>query len=317
VGSQTISKSTLNDAINAVAADRALLCAASSGSATTYGAGSGTVGSGFAATQLTHLIQERLISQLLTKMGLVVSPTASSFGEGLLTAQLSPQSGSSCTASGAQAVAALTPSYRAVLIATQTDLAVLASHLAGFSLSTAALSTYATANESTTYNDCVSAIFSQNAAKARTALQAIRSGRSFASVAKTDSIDTTTAANGGVIGCAQALDFGPQFTADLEALKIGEVSQPIATTNGEVLLQITSRTAPSSLEALDALEVNVSNAEDALVGHSESTASVTVDPEYGSWRDVSGNFEVVPPAGPAAADLPNSAAVTPPTIALG
>ena len=69
IGSETISKASLNDAIHAVASDRALLCE-SSGTAT-YGAGSGTVGSGFAATQLTHLIQQRLIAGVLAKLALV------------------------------------------------------------------------------------------------------------------------------------------------------------------------------------------------------------------------------------------------------
>jgi hypothetical protein len=61
----------------------------------------------------------------------------------------------------------------------------------------------------------------------------------------------------------------------------------------------------------------VESEENVLVNAAESSAKVSVDPRYGTWKKVSGVYEVVPPTGPALKDLVNSSAITPPTLPRG
>jgi hypothetical protein len=211
----------------------------------------------------------------------------------------------------------LSPGFRTVLVSTQTDIAALAGYLTKVSLTPVGLAAYAKANPTSTEVDCVSAIFLASSSAAATALKAIQSGTSFAAVAKADSEDPTTGANGGALTCGQALEFGQPYTGDLEALATGQVSKALATSDGYVLLEITSRRTPTTLEVLEALEDNVASAEDSLLAKAEASAAVSVDPEYGTWRSVNGAYQVVPPSGPPAADIQNSTAITPPTIPVG
>jgi hypothetical protein len=330
IGSQTISKATLTDAVKAVADDAGFVCTISeddsSATVSIKGAGSGTYDAGFTASQLTEIIKQRVSSRLLGKLGLAVTPDETAIGRQRLDAELNPPSGSPCTEGGTQAVGELAKSYRSVLTSEETNLDLIAAHIAGVPLSSAGLAAYARAHESMAYNDCVSAILTTTKDAAVSARNAIESGKSFASVAKADSQDTNSAPNGGVLGCLPITNFQPSLGAELETLPVGQVSQPVqfasenstgATTTGYVLLLITVRQAPTTLEALNALVNAETNAANSALAKAEAAADVSVDPEFGTWQDVDGDYEVVPPTGPASAYLANPTAITPPTVPLG
>jgi hypothetical protein len=329
VGSESISKSTLTDAVKAVADDAGFLCTLSednsSASISIKGAGSGTYDAGFTASQLTEIINQRISTNLLAKLGLVVTPAETAIGLSRLDADLNPPSGSTCTDAGKTAVADLAAPYRNVLTSQETNLDLLSAKLAGVSLSAAGLASYATAHESTAYNVCVSAILTTSASAAATARSAIESGQTFASVAKADSKDSDSAADGGVLGCLPIADFEPPLNTSLAALSVGQLSKPVEFTSesstgsstGYVLLLITARQAPTTLEALNALDAAEITAANTAMAKAESTADVSVDPEFGTWREVDGGYEVVPPAGPASGFLADPTAITPPTVPLG
>jgi PPIC-type PPIASE domain len=330
VGSETISRSTLTDAVKAVASDAGFLCTIteenSSGSITIKGAGSGTYDAGFTASQLTEMIKQQISSDLVAKLGIAVTTDEKKIGLQRLDAELNPPNGSSCTAGGAQAVGDLAASYRNVLLSEETNLDLIAAKLAGASLSAAGLAAYATAHQSIAYNDCVSAVLTTTKAAAVSARSAIESGQSFASVAKADSKDKNSAPNGGVLGCLPVTNFQPPLDTALESLPVGQVSTPIefnsesstgASTTGYVLLLITVRQAPTTLEALNALVNAETSAANSTFSTAEATAHVSVDPEFGTWQDVDGNYQVVPPTGPASGYLADPTAITPPTVPLG
>jgi parvulin-like peptidyl-prolyl isomerase len=325
VGSESISKSTVTDAVEAVADDAGFVCTISQedsgASVSIQGAGVGTYDAGFTASQLTEIIKQRISTQLLAKLGLSVTPAETALGLTRLDAELNPPSGSSCTEGGTAAVADLAAPYRHVLVSEETNLDLLAAKLAGVPLSAAGLAAYASAHQSTAYNVCVSAILTTTKAAASTARSAVESGQSFASVAKVDSKDTNSASGGGVLGCLPVADFQSPLNTALESLAVGQLSEPIAfangTTTGYVLLLVTSRQAPTTLEALNVLVDAEDTAANRALAKAESTADVSVDPQYGTWREVDGDYEVVPPSGPASALLANPTAITPPTVPLG
>jgi hypothetical protein len=329
VGSESISKSTLTDAVKAVADDAGFVCTLSEedsgASLSIKGAGSGTYDAGFTASQLTEIIKQRISTNLLAKLGLVVTPAETAIGLTRLEAELNPPSGSTCTEAGKTAVGDLSSSYRNVLASQETNLDLLSAKLAGVALSATGLASYATAHESTAYNACVSAILTTSASAAATARSAIESGQTFASVAKADSKDSDSAPNGGVLGCLPIADFQSPLNTALAALSVGELSQPVefqsetstGTSTGYVLLLITARQAPTTLEALNVVVDAEDTATNAALAKAESTADVSVDPEFGTWRDVDSDYEVVPPTGPASDFLADPTAVTPPTVPLG
>ena len=325
VGSESISKSTVTDAVKAVADDAGFVCTISQedsgASISIKGAGSGTYAAGFTASQLTEIIKQRISTHLLAKLGVTVTPADTAIGRTRLDAELNPPSGSSCTEGGKAAVADLSAPYRDVLTSEETNLDLLAAKLGGVSLSAAGLAAYASAHESAAYNACVSAILTTTKSAASTARSAVESGQSFASVAKADSKDTASAANGGALGCLPIADFQSPLNTALAALSVGQLSQPVeftnGTTTGYVLLLITGRQAPTALEALNVLVDAEDTAANKALAKAESTTDVSVDPEYGTWREVDGDYEVVPPAGPASGFLANPTAITPPTVPLG
>jgi hypothetical protein len=329
VGSETISRSTLTNAVKAVADDAGFVCTLSeddsSASFSIKGAGAGTYDAGFTASQLTEIIKQRISSTLLTKLGLSVTPGETAIGLTRLQAELNPPSGSTCSAGGAQAVGDLAASYRSVLTSEETNLDLIAAHLAGVPLSSAGLATYAKAHESTAYDDCVSAILTTTASAAASARAAIESGQSFGSVAKVDSKDTNSAPNGGVLGCLPVANFQSPLNTSLETLPVGQVSTPIeftsesstGTTTGYVLLLITTRQAPTTLEALNALNDAEDTAANDVLAKAEAATNVNVDPEFGTWREINGDYQVVPPTGPASGYLADPSAITPPTVPLG
>jgi len=325
VGSESISKSTVTDSVKAVADDSGFVCTISQedsgASISINGAGSGTYDAGFTASQLTEIIKQRISTNLLAKTGITVTPADTAIGLTRLDAELNPPSGSPCTQAGKTAVADLSAPYRDVLTSEETNLDLLAAKLAGVPFSAAGLAAYATAHESTAYNACVSAILTTTASAASTARSAIESGQSFAAVAKVDSKDTNSAADGGVLGCLPIANFQSPLNTALASLSVGQLSQPVeftnGNTNGYVLLLITGRQAPTTLEALNVLVDAEDTAANLALAKAESTTDVSVDPEYGTWREVDGDYEVVPPAGPASGFLANPTAITPPTVPLG
>jgi hypothetical protein len=325
VGSESISNATVTNAVKAVANDSAFVCTISQedsgASVSIKGAGTGTYDTGFTASQLTEIIKQRISTHLLAQLGITVTPSDTAIGSSRLDAELNPPSGSSCTEAGKTAVGDLPASYRDVLTSEETNLDLLAAKLAGVPLTSAGLAAYASAHESSAYNDCVSAILTTTSAAASTARSAVESGQTFASVAKADSQDSGSAANGGVLGCLPVADFQSPLNTALATLPVGQLSQPIeftsGTTTGYVLLLITSRQAPTTLEALNVVVEVEDAAANAALAKAEAATKVSVDPRYGTWRDVDGDYQVVPPSGPASGFLANPTAVTPPTVPLG
>jgi PPIC-type PPIASE domain len=72
----------------------------------------------------------------------------------------------------------------------------------------------------------------------------LQNGGDFASIAKKESTDTGSGAEGGVLPCSSVQQFVPQFAAAATKLKIGEISQPVQTQFGFHILSVISRKSP-------------------------------------------------------------------------
>jgi parvulin-like peptidyl-prolyl isomerase len=171
----------------------------------------------------------------------------------------------------------------------------------GADLSPAAVAAYYHANLAQFTTACVSLIATDTQAHANQLVAQINGGAAFADVAKANSLDSQTAANGGALGC--------NYTqAQVEqALQVQSVTpgQPIApvqdSTNGEwIIYEVTSQTvaplsaaSPVARRELLQSTANVNRVSREIVAFAR-TSDVSVDPQYGTWK----RLTVVPPVAP-------------------
>jgi len=90
--------------------------------------------------------------------------------------------------------------------------------------------------------------------KANDILNSIIKGESFAELAKTFSIDTGSAQNGGDLGYFSRGRMVPEFEEAAFSLKKGEVSKPVKTTYGYHILKATDKREGTQVELKDTKE---------------------------------------------------------------
>ena len=93
-------------------------------------------------------------------------------------------------------------------------------------------------------------ISAQDSAAVRTRLEALRAeilgGAKFEDVAKRESADTISGANGGDLGKGTKGRFVPEFEKAIDALKPGEISGPVLTQFGYHLIRLDSRSGDTT-----------------------------------------------------------------------
>ena len=121
-------------------------------------------------------------------------------------------------------------------------------------------------------------------AEAQAKLAALREralgGEDFAALARENSEDAGSAANGGDLGFSGGDAFPPEFEAALKSLKPGEVSPPVHTASGwhlVKLLEVREQTAPSFAEMRASIEAELQRraAEPVFVERSDRLADLT------------------------------------------
>jgi parvulin-like peptidyl-prolyl isomerase len=169
----------------------------------------------------------------------------------------------------------------------------------GADLSNAAVVKYYDANTPLFTQTCLSRIVTATQADATTALAKLQAGSSFADVAKASSIDAQTAANGGAIGCNIT---AAQVEQELgvQSLTVGQPIPPVSNGTQWVIYEVTSQTLVPLAESegvvrqeLLQTQANVARVGKEIVAFAHRS-DVSVDPQYGTWKDQG----VVPPVGP-------------------
>jgi parvulin-like peptidyl-prolyl isomerase len=314
VNGSVISQSQLRNALVAVVNDAGYKCSIeSSGTAHILGAGQGTYNATFAAQVLSILIQDKVVREDVAQMRLAEPSSLEAAALAQLEQASTPASG--CTGSGASVLAAFPAWYRQVLLRFQEDEDALSAHLAGTSLSQGALVAYVAHHQAAMMQACVSVIETGSEATALSLRSQIHGVASFASVARAHSIDTTTAPNGGVIGCVPDADFNPPLNKVLADLKVGSVSSPISFSSNWLLLLVSQRqkeTYQQQIQSLVSQELSILN---KVFPHLLGTAKVVVDPQYGTWSTKGTLARVEANAGPPAKIVPNAGANTGPQAA--
>jgi peptidyl-prolyl cis-trans isomerase C len=173
----------------------------------------------------------------------------------------------------------------------------------GADLSTKAAATYYLANQSLFTQDCVSIIVTSSQTAGQQLVTQLDAGASFSALAHAHSIDPTSAAAGGSIGCdfteseiLQTLDVP---TATVGA-PIGPAQDP--TTGQWVIYEVTSQLVEPFNTALPLVRqdllVSATN-EDRVGAQLKAFAhqtTVYVNPQYGAWKGLTVVAPVPPPS---------------------
>ncbi len=279
--------------------------------------GPGTYTTTFAAAVLESQVGELLAEQYATAEGLTVSSadltaaktdlasTLSGEIEAAVQQSTSEETASSCeTASGsaitgAQLLQGLPVSLSdAQVMAQAYDEKLLAD---GANLSEGAVVNYYTANKSEFTTDCVSRIVTSSEGAATQVVAELNAGAPFAALARSSSIDTQTAANGGSLGCTYT-----QATIEQElgvqSISVGRPLAPLqdSQTGQWYIYEVTSQSveplpAVSSVVRRELLQTtsNVDRVSKNVVAFAHRS-DVSIDPQYGSWNRLS----VIPPVAP-------------------
>ncbi len=327
VDGTSVSQATLNQDLATIKQNAAFGCyldasveVRSSGEASvptlTGQASSGSYSTAFVDFWLSQVINNLLIEHLAAAQHLALDATAFAAGRadlaGSIGATLSEAAAASgqsavCAASGQAIVSTLPPALVDTLVRAQAAGDLVLAHAAGYGLGTAQLERYFTAHPTSFQTICLSAIEVASETTATTLRQAIEAGEPFATAAIANSTDTTSAPNGGALGCYSANEGAyPTVAADVNGLAVGEISQPVADNTSYLLLEVTSY-EPAAFSAVQtAVRQAILSAGSAKASKElatlTKTAQVSVDQRYGRWAGASG-IGIEAPKTPVAADL--------------
>lgn len=173
----------------------------------------------------------------------------------------------------------------------------------------------------TYYSTCpsgrfVSHILLKTKAEADAALAELHSGKSFAAVAKALSIDTTSGAQGGALGCLSPEEFVAPFQTAAESAPLGVVTDPVQSQFGFHLILVR---AWDPVRDKKAQSQNLTQAGLGVLQARVRELKVWLNPRYGTWGarvDAQGatSFGVAPPPLPQVRSCREDSAVcAPPT----
>jgi len=313
VNGSEISQGQLRAALAAINANASYKCAIeSSGTAHITGAGEGTYNSAFSAEVLSILIQDKAVRQDVARLKL---PEPTSL-EAIATSQLETSTAppSTCPGSGKSLMGAFTPAYRAALVRFQVDEDALAARAAGTSLAPSTLATYVAGHKNEMSLACVSVIEVASKATAVSLRSQLERGANFATVAKAHSVDTTTAPQGGALGCIPDAEFTAPLDTVLAGLGLDKVSSPVAFSTDYLLLEVTSRQSEPYSELVTSVLGAEQPALNKVFPAVIKAAKVQLDPEFGTWSTSGSLAKVVANPGPPAAIVPNSSANAGPSV---
>jgi hypothetical protein len=282
----------------------------------------GTYDLHYAQAVLTKLVEFTVTRQLVSSMHLATPSSASAIATDQVDAGVATQlqtdaSGAHpCTGTAQAVMAGLGSSFRNAFDSERLEEDAIEAHLAGTSLDFGALASYEQAHLAASLESCTSII---DVATTKLALQLrkqIVDGASFASVADAHASQGTGA--GGTVGCPIESDWVAGLGATVAALKVGQVSKPVAYNGSYLLILVSSRKLEPAANVVAQLATTEQAAYQTLYGRALQQCKVSVAPVYGSWARVVSSagiqLGINSPPDRAVKFAPNSPAVLGPTV---
>jgi len=329
-----LSQSTLDKQLSTVTTSRPWLCymnaaelvrsQGQSGLTSPTGAIKASYSTSFVSNWLNQQVTEEIIHQSAANQHLLPLTGAALYQAqsdliASMDATLGQVTGSQydCQATGTQVLGSMPKWFITEQIQAQAESEALLIATGGINLSPASVQAYYDAHSAAFDTYCLSGIVVTTQADGAAAKAAIDGGMSFTDAAAKFSKDTTSAAKGGVLGCfTPATSAYTRVASFAKDLKVGVASDPQANgSNAFLILMVTSRTATPLKDVYNYVQRSIL-ASDASSSSGEArrlirTASVSVNPRYGTWSSSAALAGVVPPVAPSTKSLLNVPAITP------
>lgn len=279
VDGTVISQKQLEDEMRSIAANDAYLKKVEE-TTQVRGTGLGNFDVAFTGRVLGQQIQYTLVDREIEKRKIKILPADRQAAR----TEVATQAG------GEDIFTAFPPEYQATLIdrAAKVDRLTLA--LAGPTAGDEAVKAYYDTHKDEFTEACVSHILVTTKEKADQVKAKIAAGADFASVARTDSRDTGSAAQGGDLGCKiNSESFAvPEFIKAMLTQPIDAVGDPVQTTYGFHLIKVRSRTVPPFEQVADRAREKLVNASKTKlrdwINTTVAKAKIVVNPRYGTFN---------------------------------
>jgi parvulin-like peptidyl-prolyl isomerase len=293
-----ISTHDLVDELNAISSNRdyidSLQSNSPTGGVTVLGSTPGSFDAAFVSQVLLRQLDYSLIHAEVKKRHLTIDDACRN--EARNDAQLNL--GQSNAAKGEQLFNKFPTRYQDLLVERNADVIVLESALAGQQCGKAVdAEAYYRAHPDDFTKICVSLIALNDATQADGIVTLARGGADFAGLVRQFSVDATSKATDGAIGCRLPSAFNATVASLLSAAKPGDVLEPLPGQSGVSIVKITDR----QLAPLDEVRSQAEELATTTSGQAFSTwlrqaradSKVTVDALYGTFDPAT--FRINPP----------------------
>jgi parvulin-like peptidyl-prolyl isomerase len=322
VNGSVISRADINSELSAISANSAYvkLVDSQQGGTQIEGTAPGTYNSAFVADVLTQQIEYQLIRDELKRRNALPGADAIAAAQ----TDLAQRYTTSQDQTPGSLLKGFPASYRQTLVERQAWVTALRNVVGNVDTSAASLRAYYNAHpEQFASQVCIRHIlvadknaagqidYNASQAKALAIETQLAQGADFAALAQASSADAQSAQQGGSLGCVTQQDiqgFVPEFAAAVNSLPVNHVSDPVRSQFGYHLIEVTARTIPpySDQLASQVKQAMTNQAQQAFLSKlyaMASSASVKVNPEFGTWNpkadpSTGQGPHVVPPTAP-------------------
>jgi parvulin-like peptidyl-prolyl isomerase len=327
VNGTKITQDQLDDELEAIEANEAYVSSIEQGGLAVRGSGKGTLTNAFVSRVLTRQIFLLLVHDEVVKRKLEITAAERTQAKPAVVQSV-----------GGDAVFKQFPAaYQAVLIRRNAEVAKLQAELAGGKeIGDKEVKDFYDANQEQFSQTCVSHILfgvtdasgqlDQEATagqvdrlkgEAAAAKATIDGGADFAAVAKERSVDASNKDQGGNLECGPKGRFVPEFETAMDALAVGQVSDPVVTQFGVHLIKVDDRKVQSLEEATPQIQQQLAGEGEAafstFLQDALDDAKVTVNPRYGRFSKDGQSPGIIPPDAPTTT-VPGAGGVTENTI---
>ena len=284
------------------------------------GSGKDTFDTGFVARVLTRRILLQIIHQGLVKRHVKITDTQRTTALN----ELKQSFGADVAI-----LNSFSKSYRAELVERNAEVSALQNALATTKINDATIQHFYDTNKARFTQTCARHILAQlpqdhpptaaedAAAKAKADGWKARldKGEDFATIAKAESDDKGSGAQGGDLGCQAKGALVPEFEAGEDSLQINQISAPVKSSFGYHVIQVTGRKVQTVKEAEPTIRQQLQQADGNVINDfldkALAKAKIAVNPRYGHFDKKAQTPGVVPPSLPATTtttspDLPGS-----------
>jgi len=296
VNGHVITRSSVNSELEAIKANTAYRQAIESSQTKVIGSGaSGTFDLAFTDKVLARQILLELVHDEVLRRHLVVTAADIAAAKTQQSAQIGPD-----PVTQKPLFDGFSPAYQGLLARRGADVAALQAALSPVKTDDATIQKFYNDNAAKLYTStCASHILVADQATADQLHAQLVAGADFATLARTKSTDSGSAAKGGDLGCNPPGTFVPEFEQAEQALAVGQLSAVVHSQFGYHIIKVTGRNeqplANVRAQIIQQLQSQGQTQLSQFVQDAAGKAKVKLDPRYGTFIGTGTNAGTIQP----------------------